>query len=125
MSNEQDREIIPYQGQALEVIRSKGLILPDSPAAKRFFLPSGAVVGRYGVIGFVMIDSKPENRYVSYTDGDWVGVTYREEDFKWIYSDRNPSHFLNTDTGFKMIRYFALPSAVRIFFEKDKFLGIP
>jgi len=125
MSIEEGRAIVPYQDQALEIVKSRSLVLPDSAAAKRFFLPSGAVVGRYGVIGFLMIDSKPENRYVSYTDGEWAGVTYREEDLKWSYPERNPSHYLNTDTGFKMIRYFALPPAVRAFFEKDKYLGDP
>lgn len=128
MSLEQDKEVILYQGQPLEVIRSRSLVLPDSPAARRFFLPSGVVVGCYGVTGFVIFDSRPEKRFVTYTDGEWIGIEYSENDKKYFqisHPGQNPTHFFDTDTGFKMIRYFALPPSVREFFSRDRFLGDP
>lgn len=128
MSLEQGREVILYQDQPLEVIRSRSLALPDSPAARRFSPLSDVVVGRYGVTGFVIVDNRPEKRFVSYNDGDWVGLTYSEDErkhFHLSYPGQDPAHFFDTDTGFKMIRYFALPPSVREFFKLDRFLGDP
>lgn len=127
MNPEQGQEVILYQGQPLEVTRPGSLVLPDSPSAKRFSLLSEVVVGRYGVTGFVIGDSRPEKRFVSYTDGDWVGCDYEGEraSFALHYPHWNPAHFLDTDTGFKMIRYFALPPQIREFFSRDRFLGDP
>ena len=93
----------------------------------RFFLPSNIVVGRYGVVGMLVVDSKPRQRHTSYHDTEWTGVDIEESDI-WdleSYDLVRRAHFLNTDQGFSIIRAFALPSHVADLFARDRFLGDP
>lgn len=122
--NDANRAVVLYQGAPLEQIGTRALIFPGGRQQEsRFFLPEDIVVGRYGVIGFLVIDKTPEQRWVSYTSYDWTGVEVRDYDASW--RGGNATHFLNTDQGFKMVRYFILPPSVGDFFAKDKFLGEP
>ena len=131
----QDNQIILYEGSPLERITTSDIVLrSDAPLMKqkRFYLASDVVVGEYGVTGFVIVDNKPEDRWISYTDGDKTGVSwdpkYHNVEFLLHGIKGNTfreSHFVNTSQGFKMIRYFVLPSNVRSFFIADKYLGEP
>lgn len=120
-----NRAIVLYNGAPLERIDTRALVFTDGHQENpRFFIPEDIVAGRYRVIGFLIVDNKPENRWVSYTNGEWTGVEVSEPDMLFKEST-NRSHFLNTSRGFKMIRYFILPPNVAEFFEQDKFLGGP
>ncbi|MFH1316686.1 MAG: hypothetical protein ABII01_04155 [Candidatus Woesearchaeota archaeon] len=130
----EDNQIILYEGSPLERIASSDIVLrTDKPLMeqKRLFLASDVVVGEYGVTGFVVVDNKPEKRWISYTEGDKTGVSWDPEyhslEFTMYGLDEplRKAHFANTDEGFKMIRYFILPSNVSQFFRTDKFLGYP
>jgi hypothetical protein len=130
----EDNQVILYEGSPLERIASSNIVLrTDKPLMdqKRLFLASDVIVGEYGVTGFVIVDSKPENRWISYTEGDKTGVIWDTEYHSLefvIYGINEPLrkvHFVNTNEGFKMIRYFILPSNVSQFFTTDKFLGDP
>jgi len=129
----QGNQIILYEGNPLERIASSNIVLSnDRPLMeqKRLFLASDVVLGEYGVTGFVVVDNKPEDRWISYTESDEIGVKWSENDTLqftvWKEGDPNRlSHYLNTSQGFKMIRYFILPSKVRDFFRTDRFLGEP
>lgn len=123
MTTTGNKEIVPYQETFLERIGPTALTIPDSATSRRFFLPGDIVSSKYGVVGFVLVDSKPEKRWVTYTDGEWIGITFEEDNM--AASGRNREHFLDTDAGFKMIRYFALPKSVQDFFDQDRFLGEP
>lgn len=119
-----NRAIVLYNGAPLERIDTRALVFTDGHQENpRFFIPEYIVAGRYRVIGFLIVDNKPENRWISYTDSEWTDPVTEEEMF--FRGKTNRSHFLNTDRGFKMIRYFILPPNVADFFEQDKFLGGP
>lgn len=123
-----NRALVLYQGAPLEQIGTRALIFPGGQQQEsRFFIPEDIVVGRYGVAGFVVVDKSPEDRWVTYTDSEWSGVGYREDEVRLRveFEGANPTHFLHTDRGFKMIRYFVLSPQVEDFFAKDRFLGEP
>ncbi len=120
---EPNRAVVLYQGLPVETIGTRALTFPEGHQKEpQFFLPEDIVVGRYGVIGFLMVDNHPEQRNLTYTNGEWTGVEIEEYA---VLPGKNNSHFLNTDRGFKMIRYFILPPNVADFFANDKFLGEP
>lgn len=129
----ENQEIILHEGNLLErVVASSIIQRKDKPLMqnKRLFLASDVIVGEYGVTGFLVVDNKPEDRWWSYTDGEKTGCVWSETDSlqltAWKKTDPNRlSHYLNTSTGFKMIRYFVLPSNVKEFFDKDRYLGDP
>lgn len=115
--------IIEYQGSHLEAIQTRSLVFAEGHQKEsRLFIPGDIAISRYGVIGFVIIDSKPEKRWISYQDYSAIGVPH--ETAAPIYNDK-ALHYTNTDHGFKMIRYFILPPKVGEFFAQDKFLGRP
>ena len=126
-------QVILYEGSPLERITASNIVLRrDKPLIeqKRLFLASDVVVGEYGVTGFVVVDNKPEDRWLSYTDGDELGVRWGENDSVhfMIWKEEDPNrllHYLDTSQGFKMIRYFILPSNVSAFFGTDRYLGGP
>lgn len=123
--NSANRAIVLYQGAPLERIDTRALVFQETHQKEsRFFIPEDIVIGRYGVIGFVLVDNKPEQRWVSYTNSEWTGVHTGEPEV-YLSHSQNTSHFVNTDRGFKMMRYFILPPEVAEFFERDKFLGEP
>ncbi len=98
----------------------------DSPILQpRFFLPAEVIVGRYGVVGMVIADNRPEYRWVSYDDGEWTGIGYRESDMYGVTDPVKRAHFLNTESGFSLLRTFALPAQIAEVFDRDKFLGEP
>lgn len=125
--------VILYEGSPLEKIAASSIVLNNSELMKseRIFLASDVIIGEYGVTGFVLVDNKPENRWRSYTDGEWTGVTFKPNDIElplfYSIGENSPRlvHFVDTDKGFKMIRYFVLPSHVKEFFERDRHLGSP
>ncbi|MBI2632243.1 hypothetical protein HYW75_04525 [Candidatus Pacearchaeota archaeon] len=127
------QEIILYKNKPLERITASNIVLREETPLmkeKRLFLASDVIVGEYGITGFVAVDNKPEDRWWSYTEGDRIGVKWSVEDspllVAWKVSNpKRLSHYINTSTGFKMIRYFVLPSSVQEFFRRDKFLGDP
>lgn len=123
-------QIILYEGSPLEVISNSSIVLSGNSLMeqKRFYLASDVIVGRYGVTGFVIVDNRPEKRWVSYTDGSYSGVTYKPKGYLGSGIEdksRFLSHFVDTDTGFKMIRYFILPENIKEFFKRDEYLGDP
>jgi len=121
MIPESERSIVLYQGSPIERVDTRTLAFPEGRQGDpRYFVPEDIVVSQYGVIGFLIVDKTPEQRWYSYDNSEWTGVEVRN-----IGPDQNPSHFLNTDAGFKMIRYFMLPPTVGNFFARDRFLGEP
>ena len=85
-------------------------------------------MGKYGVTGFLIVDTRPEERYESYTDSNLYGVSHSIEHCQHIPPEvrGDPlqlSHFIETDKGFKMIRYFIIPENARGVFGRDKHLG--
>lgn len=119
--------IQPYQNTGLAIIESRSLALPETPERKRFFFPTNILVSRYGVIGFILLDTRPEQRWISYTDAEYIGLATSEESVPFESKDDRVrlSHYADTETGFKMIRYFILPPDVAEFFKRDRFLGDP
>lgn len=127
--------VILYEGSPLERIAASAVLPRNKDVLQeflhsRFFLPSDIVMGRYGVTGFLIIDTRPEERWESYTDTNLYYISHSLDHRIHIPDeDRNDpirvSHYINTDKGFKMIRYFLLPNNVRTFFESDEDLGEP
>lgn len=117
----------PYQDTSLAVIEPRSLALPETPERKRFFLPTDVLISRYGVIGLMLLDTRPEQRWINYTDGEYIGIRTSEESVSFEERDDRVrlSHYIDTETGFKIIRYFVLPPVVSDFFKRDKFLGDP
>src|SRR3989338_2966576 len=96
----QDNQIILYEGSPLERITTSDIVLrSDAPLMKqkRFYLASDVVVGEYGVTGFVIVDNKPEDRWISYTDGDELGVRWGENDSVhfMIWKEEDPNRLLH------------------------------
>lgn len=130
----ENNKVILYQGAPLEKIAASEIVLvsKDKPLMEqqRMFLASDIVVGEYGVAGFVLVDNQPEDRWLSYDDGSKTGVPWCDTDSLHfvIWKDKEPhrlSHYIDTSQGFKMIRYFVLPSNIKEFFKTDKYLGEP
>ncbi len=128
-----DTSLVIYKGSPLEQIATREVMEGVSLKKNRIFLATDVVIGKYGVIGFGLVDSKPEDRWKSYTDGVWIGVVYNEDSFyllaqhKDSYADAKlrRSHYIGTSDGFKLARYFVLPRSVMDFFDRDEFLGEP
>lgn len=126
-------DIVLYEGSPLERIAASavGLETVAKPLKKpQIYLASDVIVGAYGVTGFVLVDIKPERRWVSYTNSDWFGVTFETSGnhllkFEVESDPVRRAHFFDTNEGFKMIRYFIMPDNVQEFFTRDKFLGEP
>ena len=122
-----------YEGSPLERIAASTIVQVNKDyvpmSQQRLYLVSDVVVGEYGVTGFVIVDHKPEDRWISYTDYDKAGVFWDPKHHALefaLYGWNDPSriaHYANTSEGFKMIRYFVLPHNVREFFRSDAFLG--
>ena len=125
--------VILYEGSPLERIAATTVLPTERQALQeflhsRFFVASDLVAGQYGVTGFLIVDTRPERRWESYTDNDLYGVTHGLDHCVHIPDEvRNDpvriSHYINTEHGFKMIRYFLLPKSVDAFFKNDRFLG--
>lgn len=127
-----DTSIILYEGSPLEKIAATGFLIksPLKTLHTRLYLASDIIVGDYGVAGFLLVDSRPEERFEDYTDANLIGVSHDFEHTEHLPPKvrNNPlrlSHYIETDKGFKMARYFLIPSNVAEFFHKDKFLGEP
>jgi len=125
-------QIVLYQGSPLERIAVNSFLPHDRLVDlfhPRFFIPNEVVIGEYGVTGFVVIDSRPEKRWESYTDPDLFGVYHTLENHcGHLPSEpkKDPlrlAHYVNTDKGFKMIRYFLLPLKVHDLFRSDEDIG--
>lgn len=132
--NPGNSEIVLYRGAPLEKIASSAIVSPQNYALlqeDRLHLASDVIIGKYGVAGFVLVDNKPKKRWKSYVDPEWQGVGYHPDEPMLMHDEEfanNPfrqSHFLETDKGFMMLRYFVLPSKIKEFFDKDKYLGEP
>ncbi|GEM_PF-1600279 len=126
----QQRNVLIFQDSPLERIASSAVV-PNNVLTdlvhSRFFLGSDFYMGTYGVTGFLVIDSRPEERWESYTDTNLYGVSHSLKHCMHIPQEvRNDpirlSHYINTDKGFKMIRYFLLPSNVKELFSRDRHL---
>ncbi len=123
-------DVILYEGSPLERIAASSLVLSGKmPLAKapQIYLASDVIVGKYGVTGLLLVDSKPKPRWESYTDGNWTGAVTDEKSVLFMseYDPIRYAHYMNTSSGFKMIRYFILPPEVAAFFRQDSFLGDP
>lgn len=135
---EDTNQVIVYQGSPLERVAASQLVMPETfmmMEQKKLYLASDVIIGKYGIVGMVIVDSRPEKRWYSYTNSDWTGVSMDAEaddpDFLLArhgiesYDSYRKAHFFDTDKGFKMIRYFILPENVREFFKRDSYLGDP
>ncbi len=92
----------------------------------RFYLAGDIVINDFGIVGFVLIDKQPEQRWNSYTDPELFGEGTNVPVVLEEVCKNDPirkAHFLGTKNGFKMIRYFALPQNIRDFFQRDRFVG--
>lgn len=121
------RAIELYHGAPLERVNSRAIVIPRINERTRYHLASDVFVSRYGVTGFLLGDQKPGQRHITYTDQEWVGTECNEDSIPWEGRDDpiRRSHFLGTDTGFGMFRYFVLPPNVKDFFAQDEYLGDP
>lgn len=124
--------IVLFNGSPLERIAVTALIPHDKLVDllhSRFFIPNEVVIGEYGVAGFVVIDTRPEERWESYTDSELHFISHSLEEHCIHLSPQakeSPirlAHYVNTDKGFKMIRYFILPIKVHDFFRSDEDIG--
>jgi hypothetical protein len=113
----ENEDVVLWKGSVLPALTSR--VEANSPVLQsRFFIPTEVVVGRYGVVGMLVVDSRPENRKVTYTDSEWQGVDHRftqwdiENGEISTYDPVRRAHYLNTDRGFSIIRAFGLPSQV-------------
>jgi hypothetical protein len=132
---DKNNQIILYEGSPLERIAASDIVLRSDTSLmkqKRLYLASDVFVGEYNVTGFVVVDNQPEQRWISYTDGDKIGVPWGNDpnqiefDLFGITNDaQRLAHFIGTDKGFKMIRYFILPLNVEDFFRSDRYIGEP
>lgn len=120
-------ELELYQGVSLKVHEPKDILQGNEKLfSEHLYIGSRVMVNEHGVVGFIMVDSTPEKRNVSYTDMEWTGITYEDnKGLRDTYSPDRIPHFVGTEKGFKMIRYFAMPKQVAEFFGQDKFLGEP
>ncbi len=125
-----ETSLVLYEGMPLERIAA-GAIVPYDTLKElvhsRFHIEGDVVIGDYGVTGFLIIDERPEKRWESYTDGNLWFVPHSTEcghlPEQAITDPFRRAHYLNTDLGFKMIRYFLLPPKIKEYFEKDQFIG--
>ena len=135
---EASSQIVLYEGSPLERIASRELIARNVELVKpsRFFLGSDVFSSNFGIKGFLLMDTKPEKRWLSYTDSRDVFVSIegtagnQEKDFGWEWEEGleravRTAHFLHTDMGFKMVRYFILPNDVYTLFKNQPILGEP
>ena len=102
---------------------------PSSHEAEtRFFLVEQPIIGKHGVIGLLIGDRKPEQRWQCYTDPEWVGVSLGldPEAEREKYNDPiRRRRFWNTSSGFSLMRIFVLPEEAQEllwgFAERDQF----
>lgn len=133
-----ENQIVLYEGSPLERVASSALIARNVGLVKlsRFFLGSDVFGSEYGIKGFLLMDTKPEKRWLNYTDNRDTGVPIegmhgnQEELFglEWeegLERTVRTAHFLHTDKGFKMVRYFILPNEVYTLFKNQPMLGEP
>ena len=125
-----DTDVVLWKGSIAQSLVKHAA--PSSPMIQsRFFLPSQVLVGRYGVVGMLVIDSKPQHRKVTYEDGEWQGVDWRANEWELMHGDMKDydparlAHFVGTEQGFSIIRAFGLPSQVADVFARDSYLGEP
>lgn len=120
-----DTDVVLWKGSLTQALVSRAGA--NSPIIQsRFFIPSEVLVSRYGVVGMLIVDSKPDHRKVSYTNTEWIGLDCTEDSLE--FKDYDPvrrAHFVGTERGLSIIRVFGLPSQVADVFEKDSFLGEP
>ena len=116
-----NRSVELYNGVAIERVPPSALVLPRTP---RFSLATAIYVGRYGEVGMGIIDRRPEKRWTTYSDLDFIGSHYTEADIEGDSNVRErPHHYLDTDQGFKVVRFVALPEAVNAFFVHERHIG--
>jgi hypothetical protein len=98
------------------------------------YLASEVHISAYGVRGFLLVDSHPENRQSGYHSTRWYGsgeVFSGSEDAdpedveQRELSPMEVAREYGTRHGFKAIRFIVLPHAVTDFFAQDKWLGEP
>lgn len=124
------RSVVKIQDRLVEKSDFTGLqfTLPDQQT--RYYLAAPIYRSSFGIEGYLLVDHHPEQRWHSYTDGNCTGVPYHIGEPSYCDHDVPPTndpirlaHFLNTDQGFKLVRFFHLPEAVIKAFAEDKFLG--
>jgi len=133
-------DIVPSdqgRGNSLEAIKASELLrLPEShlEAGSPLYLATDLHLSDYGVRGFVLVDTKPENRrsgyYASefYDSGESMSGYETPDNMSGTLEDADPiqtARWYGTRHGFKTVRFFVLPEAVTEFFASDKFLGDP
>lgn len=126
----EDTDVVLWKGNVTKAL--VGRTEANSPMIQsRFFLPSQVLVSRYGVVGMLVADSKPEHRKCSYTEGDWY-MDYHPKSEWDLKDDRGidydpvrRAHFVGTEQGFSLIRAFGLPQQVADVFARNRFLGEP
>ncbi len=116
-----ENSLILWKGALTHKLAQESAIV----AQERFFILGEVQISRYGVIGMVVVDTRPQKRMISYTDWEWTGV---ECDTRpWVY-EGDPfrrHHYVDTERGCSIIRIFALPPTISKIFELDAFLGDP
>lgn len=130
--------IVLYEGSPLERMASSTLVARNTELVKpsRFFLGSDVFTSQFGIKAFLLMDTKPEKRWLSYTDSRDVyvsieGTPGNQEEYFGMHWEEGlertvrTAHFLHTNEGFKMVRYFTLPAEVNELFQNQHILGEP
>ncbi len=122
---------------ALQVVKTGELLrLPEAniEVEAPIYLASDVHLSDYGIRGFVLVDTKPENRVWGYHEdrfynsGETMSGREKPDYVEGEPRDEDPvqiARYYGTRHGFKAVRFFVLPEAVREFFGSDKFLGEP
>ncbi len=134
MSDGNQGSIVLFQGSPLEKIAASAVVPRNilfDLVHSRFFIGNDEIVmGDYGVAGFLIIDTRPEERWERNSDDNLFGVSHTLEHCVHLPEEarQNPfrlAHFINTHQGFKMIRYFLIPNNVKGLLSRDKYFGDP
>ncbi|MBI2443113.1 MAG: hypothetical protein HYV40_04380 [Candidatus Levybacteria bacterium] len=131
------REVAIYNGAPMEKVSVPGVlaesqergVLAEILDEQRYYVEGDIVVSNFGIVGFILMDSRPSPRSVTYEIDDWVMPRNEPPGRLEKICEQDPirrAHFVDTVKGFRMFRYFALPQRVRDFFlEGDEWLGEP
>lgn len=104
----------------------------------RFYIPGDPpeiMVSQHGVIGMLVVDDRPRNRFADYDydvpyyydkNSCGEGKRARAEKLKELAHDpERCARYVDTAEGKMIARVFVLPEYVKNFFKGDKFLGDP
>ncbi len=122
MSEIENSKLSVIRGVGLPELLSMNSMVKQFASSSQFFCPIGVSVSKHGIVGMLIVDAKPSQRCISYSESIWIG----EMDNGHGHESNDPiqhAHFFNTEHGFSLIRVLVLPARVAALFSTDRFLG--